>query len=87
MTSWSWVAVGRAKREIKKLDQPTWRRITDALDRFAENYPNGDVKKLQGMDDEYRLRVGDWRVLFRRDVNAKVIVVFRVSPRGDAYKG
>ena len=87
MTGWSWVVVGRAEREIKKLDPQNRKRIIDALDRFAKSYPQGDVKKLQGMDDEYRLRVGDWRVLFRRDVNGKVIVVFRVSPRWDAYKG
>lgn len=43
--------------------------------------------KMQGLDDEYRLRVGEWRVLFRRDIDAKIIVVFKVSPRGDVYKG
>jgi mRNA interferase RelE/StbE len=36
--------------------------------------------------EEWRLRVGDWRVRFDRDDEARVIVVLRVLPRGRAYR-
>jgi mRNA interferase RelE/StbE len=38
--------------------------------------------KLQG---DYRLRVGDWRVLFTPDKDAKMLYVFAILPRGGAY--
>jgi mRNA-degrading endonuclease RelE of RelBE toxin-antitoxin system len=37
------------------------------------------------MDATYRLRVGDWRVIFRRFDDELVILVVRVLPRGRAY--
>jgi mRNA interferase RelE/StbE len=43
-----------------------------------------NIKKLQG-EDSYRLRIGDWRVIF--DENDVVIEVIKVGPRGDIYKG
>ncbi len=43
----------------------------------------GDVKKLSGHDNEYRLRVGSYRVLFRLD--AGVIGVYAVKRRKEAY--
>jgi hypothetical protein len=36
------------------------RRVIEALDRLVDDPPAGDVRKLQGSDDEWRLRVGDW---------------------------
>ncbi len=44
------------------------------------------MRKLKGTDNEWRLRVGDWRVRFRRDTERKLISVIRVLPRGRAYR-
>ncbi len=44
-----------------------------------------DARKLAGRDG-YRLRVGDWRVLYQIEDRRLVIVVLAVKPRGDAYK-
>jgi mRNA interferase RelE/StbE len=43
------------------------------------------VVKLKGADEEWRLRVGDWRVRFTRD-SAGLVNVLRVLPRGRAYR-
>jgi mRNA-degrading endonuclease RelE of RelBE toxin-antitoxin system len=56
-----------------------------ALEQLAANDPRADVRKLAGAD-EHRLRVGDWRVRFRRDPEVREIVVLRVLPRGRAYE-
>lgn len=47
--------------------------------------PNPDAKKLAGIEG-YRLRVGDWRVLYRIEDGRLVIVVLAINPRGGAYK-
>jgi hypothetical protein len=41
------------------------RRVAEALNRLVADPSTGDMIKLQGQD-EFRLRVGDWRVLLRR---------------------
>ena len=74
-----------SRRDLRGLDPPVQRRVTAALDTFvASDPPRGDVRTL-GLE-EWRLRVGDWRVRFDRDDEARVIVVLRVLPRGRAYR-
>ncbi|MFS8973038.1 type II toxin-antitoxin system RelE/ParE family toxin [Cupriavidus necator] len=53
-----------------------------AVDPYA---PNPNARKLAGREG-YRLRVGDWRVLYQIENGRLVIVVLAVSPRGGAYK-
>ena len=42
-----------------------------------------NVKMLKGLEGVLRLRVGDWRVIFRED--GTIIAVIRIAPRGDVY--
>jgi mRNA-degrading endonuclease RelE of RelBE toxin-antitoxin system len=56
-----WVFSARAGRDFKRLDPPVQRRIVNALDRLTGDPPTGDVVKLTNTD-EWRLRVGDWRI-------------------------
>jgi len=83
--SWQVRWLDRALKEAERLDRPTRQRIFDAVDRLAAT-GQGDVRPLQGRSDEYRLRVGNWRILFQRDGEQLVMLVLRVRPRGDAYK-
>ena len=53
-----------------------------ALDPLARN-PN--LKRLQA-SSSYRLRVGDWRVLYSLDTKTKTLTVEGVEPRGGAYR-
>jgi mRNA interferase RelE/StbE len=72
----------QAAKTLKRLDAVTKQRIVNALKRL----PAGDIKPLQGeFQDELRLRVGDWRVLFYYGDDSSVIVV-KIAPRGQAYK-
>lgn len=86
MTSSSgWVFTPRARRDFRGIDPPLQRRIITAPDRLVADPPTGDVVKLTGRGDEWRLRVGDWRVRFTRDA-AGLVYVTRVLPRGRAYR-
>ena len=49
-----------AIKHISKMDKPTKQRLKNAIEKL----PAGDVKKLQGYLVDYRLRVGDLRVIF-----------------------
>ncbi len=55
-----------------------------ALDRLLERDPSVDLRRLRG-SDEWRLRVGDWRVRLQLDFDGRVVIVVRILPRGRAY--
>ncbi|QNO17732.1 type II toxin-antitoxin system RelE family toxin [Caproicibacterium amylolyticum] len=64
---------------INRQDVPTRKRLVAAIN----NLPNGDIKKLQGRDG-YRLRVGNFRVIF--DSNGQIVLIIRIDNRGQIYK-
>ncbi len=82
--SWTYVITPPARRDLRRLDRPVKKRVVDAIDRFVANPQAGDTRKLTD-SGEWRLRVGDWRVRFNFDGEARTIVVTRVLPRGRAY--
>jgi mRNA-degrading endonuclease RelE of RelBE toxin-antitoxin system len=59
--SGGWIFSARAGRDFKRLDPPIQRRVVSALDRLTDDPPAGDIVKLANTD-EWRLRVGGWRV-------------------------
>jgi mRNA interferase RelE/StbE len=50
-----------------------------------EPYPNG-VKKLSGYDKYYRIRVGDWRIIYAVEEDRLIILVLEIGSRGGVYK-
>jgi mRNA interferase RelE/StbE len=82
---WRVVIDDRARKDLRRIAPPTRKRILGAIRRLGESAElTGDVKRLTG-SNEYRLRIGDWRVRFLRDGRQLVITVVRVLPRGRAY--
>jgi mRNA interferase RelE/StbE len=68
----------KAEKFIKKQDKDTQKRIIKAIIEL----PEGDIKRLKGMDETYRLRVGDFRALFDKNDKEFVIVVIDVGIEG-----
>jgi mRNA interferase RelE/StbE len=62
------------------------RRVAGALDGLLETPRPGDIKKLEGMGNEFRLRIGDWRVIFRPEPEQFVVVILAVRHRSSAYR-
>ena len=81
---WRIVYAPRAQRDLRRLDRQVAKRVILAVDALAANDPRSDLRKLRG-SDEYRLRVGEWRVRLDRDPSERRITVLRVLPRGRAY--
>lgn len=72
-----------ASKDLAKIGADNARRVRAGIARFAET-GHGDVRKLTDSNPpEYRLRVGEYRVLFQPQHDA--IVVLRVLPRDKAY--
>jgi len=69
-----------AAKHIKMLDKPTKSRMKQAIEKL----PSGDVRKLSGFENDYRIRVGGYRVLFSKFED--IIIIKDVLPRGKAYK-
>ena len=69
----------QAEKFLKKQTAITRKRIQTAI----HNLPYGDVKKLQGRIG-YRLRVGNYRVIFDR--NGNVLYIEQIDNRGQIYK-
>lgn len=82
--SWRVELGSRARKDLRNLDPPVRFRVIGAIRRVALGDDALDVQPLSGIEGQ-RLRVGDWRVIFDRDVEAHAIVVLRVLPRGRAY--
>ena len=83
--SWTVSFSSRALHDLKRLDRQTRIRIIDAIERHATTGA-GDVKRLRGRDNGWRLRVGDWRVLHRYRFDAKIVEIARIVRRRDAYR-
>ena len=77
----------KAEKKLMSLSSALRVRIVEKIQRLANNPddPQLDIKKLVG-EDHYRLRVGDWRIIFGRDDCIRIISIDAVKPRGDAYK-
>jgi len=69
-------------KQLEKMSPDVQRRIRSKINRLANGLA-GDVKRLTNYSPEYRLRVGDWRVLF--NVAGDTISIERISHRSDAY--
>ena len=74
----------RAKKDLHRIPKSDAAKVVDALDGLKDNLA-GDVKRLTAVTPGYRLRVGDYRVLFDIEQTSRV-VVYRVRHRREAYR-
>lgn len=72
-----------AKIRLRAMPEEIRRDIGYRLHLLQRDF-SGDLKKLKGSKNEYRLRVGDYRVLF--ELVGKRIVVYSLGPRKDIYR-
>jgi mRNA interferase RelE/StbE len=77
----------RAARELESLPTPIVRKIDKAILSLGENPRPPGVKRLRGkLKDGWRIRVGQYRVLYRIDENSKEVRIFDVGHRREIYR-
>lgn len=76
-----------ATKTLRKLPRNVVAQIVGKISQYADNPASqaANVKRLTGAE-EYRLRVGDWRVLFTVENGEMVITVLKIGPRGGIYE-
>ena len=72
----------RALTELEKLEKSVSIRIFNKIDRLRENINSSDIKRLKA-SDKFRLRVGDYRVIF--SVEGSLIIIWKVGHRKNVY--
>ncbi|MEW5828965.1 MAG: type II toxin-antitoxin system RelE/ParE family toxin [Chloroflexota bacterium] len=81
------IFTAQAAKTLLKMPRNTAQAIREKLDQVAADpfasIPN--AKKLQGRPG-YRLRVGDWRVIYEINRDEVVIIVLKIAPRGEVYR-
>jgi mRNA interferase RelE/StbE len=77
-----------AYKYLQKLDKPTRTRIVQHLQILCEDpfHPELNIKRMQGTDGDYRLRISNYRVIYTVEDTVLKIYVIKIGPRGDVYK-
>jgi len=75
----------QAAKALRAMQPRQAKAILSGIEKLAENPArlDLDIKKLLGRDG-YRLRVGQWRVIYSED--GVILDIVRIGPRGDVYK-
>jgi mRNA interferase RelE/StbE len=75
------------KRDIRKLDARTARRVDGAILGLADNPRPAGCSKLTGESGLWRIRVGDYRVLYEIQDEQLIVIVVAVAHRREIYRG
>ena len=75
-----------ARRELEALEPPHIARILARIEALAREPRPGGARKLQGTQRLWRIRVGDYRVVYDVDDRQRVVDIVRVRHRRDVYR-
>ena len=75
----------RVEKELRSLPVETQKRLLARLVKLAEDPFAPGTIKLQG-EDAYRVRIGDYRIVFELDAQTSILVVLKVGHRSDIYR-
>ena len=75
-----------ADKEIAALPKREQRRVVSAIEALAGDPRPEGIRKLTGTEDAYRLRVGDYRIVYQIADNVLTVFVVRVGHRKDVYR-
>lgn len=76
-----------AQKEISRLPGDTRRRVLLAMAGLAGDPRPAGARKIVGADDTYRIRVGDYRVVYQVADRVLLVFIIRVAHRKDVYRG
>jgi mRNA interferase RelE/StbE len=74
-----------AARALSKLERSIQLRVARRIDRLAAD-PRDGATKLRGSDDVWRVRVGDYRILYRIEEDRLAVLVIRIGHRREVYR-
>jgi mRNA interferase RelE/StbE len=75
-----------ARKELQALDRTVAARILKRIDALAQDPRPSGCKKLEGTDNLWRIRIGDWRVVYSVDDTTSLVEVSVIRHRREAYR-
>ena len=75
------------EKVLRRQGRTTKERLVKAILVLADDPHPSNSRKLEGYQDLYRLRVGDWRIIYQIKDDQLLILVLEVGSRGEVYRG
>lgn len=75
-----------AERDLRRLPPEIFQRVIPRIRALSENPRPPGCRKIVGSESDWRIRVGDYRVIYEIDEGANAVKVFRVKHRGEVYR-
>lgn len=75
-----------AEKDMRRLSSSVRDRVIEAVEGLAKSPRPSGCKKLVGSDNAYRIRVGDYRVVYSVDDVVLIVAVEKVRHRGEVYR-
>ena len=76
----------RAAKQLSELAAADRKRVARRISALTESPHPKEARKLSGADDLWRIRVGDWRIIYVIHDDQLIIVIAEVEPRARAYR-
>ncbi|MBL4664750.1 type II toxin-antitoxin system RelE/ParE family toxin [Nitrospina gracilis] len=86
MSDYSITFARSARQELEKLDSPTVSRIFPKIESLVETPRPQGCKKLKGKKNLWRIRIGDFRVLYTIQEKEKIIDIIGILHRRESYR-
>lgn len=77
---------GNAQRDLKRLPTEVFHRITSEIGALANNPRPHGCRKIVGSQSDWRIRIGEYRIIYEIDDPARTIRVMRVRHRKEVYR-
>ncbi len=75
-----------AEKDLRSIDRQCIPQILKVIESLADNPFQLKSRKLQGAEASYRIRVGDYRIIYQVDIKEKLIVIYHVRHRKEVYR-
>lgn len=87
MSDWQVVITSEAEADLRGLDAPVRKRITEKLRWFEQNFAHITPFPLgEPWKGFFKWRVGDWRVIYGTDDAKRLVIIHRIGRRDGVYK-
>jgi mRNA interferase RelE/StbE len=77
---------GSAEKEMRKMPQAMQKRIQPSILALGENPLPSGCKKVRGYDNYFRIRIGDYRVVYALEQKIRIVTIIRIRHRREAYR-
>ncbi len=85
MPSYKVLLTSSAEKELRKLPNHVIKRIAALLDSLTKNPRPQGCRKLQGSKNDWRVRTGDYRIIYSIEDKKLIVKVIRIAHRKDVY--